>query len=181
MSRAGRQGPPSERQRARWLALDGSLTERLTRLCGHRLVIEVMAMRVLAVCAEDRRLLGLSVRQRCLERRVLIRCGAGPWVYARTLIPLTSMVGPVRQIKLLGDRPLGTLLFSHAGVRQDPVRVLQLDGVACDAAGDFPQALREQRVWARQTRYFWNAYPLLVSEFFYPVFWEAANLKSQLS
>ena len=38
-----------------------------------------------------------------IVREVELLCGETPWVFARTLIPATSLRGPARRLAMLGD------------------------------------------------------------------------------
>jgi len=90
-------------------------------------------------------------RQRMWSRKVLLRCGETPWVAAHTLIPISSMVGVLKQLRSLRDRPLGEFLF------QDPqLQRLQLEITQCDD------------IWGRRSLFYLRHQPILVAEFFLP-------------
>ncbi len=90
-------------------------------------------------------------RQRMWSRKVLLRSGETPWVAAHTLIPMSSMVGALKQLRSLRDRPLGEFLF------QDPqLQRLQLEITQCED------------LWGRRSLFFLRHQPILVAEFFLP-------------
>ncbi len=85
------------------------------------------------------------------SRKVLLRCGETPWVAAHTLIPMSSMVGALKQLRSLRDRPLGEFLF------QDPqLQRLQLEIAQSD------------ELWGRRSLFYLRHKPILVAEFFLP-------------
>lgn len=145
-----------------WIFSRGSLTRRLQRCCQHPLEVRVRAQRVTTLPESERRQLQVPYGRRCLIREVDLVCAGVVWVQARTLIPVTSLQGTARRLKLLRNRPLGALLFSVPEVTQGATRpwrnLLNSDGQA-------------KHGWVRVTPYGWNQRPLLVMEYFTPEFW----------
>lgn len=92
---------------------------------------------------------------RMWSRKVLLRCGNTPWVAAHSLIPVSSMEGPLKRLRSLDDRPLGEFLF------QDPfLERRQLE------------VTRSGQVWGRRSLFYSHHKPLLVAEFFLPALLE---------
>ena len=95
-------------------------------------------------------------------------CGATPWVYARTVIPVQTLRGPQRRLAHLGSKPLGAALFADPNLGRGAVEV------ACLAAGEklFARAVGEgistEVIWGRRSLFWLGGSPLLVSEFFLP-------------
>ena len=89
------------------------------------------------------------------SRKVLLRCGNTPWVAAHSLIPVSSMEGPLKRLRSLDDRPLGEFLF------QDPfLERQQLEVTRCG------------QIWGRRSLFYSHHRPLLVAEFFLPALLE---------
>ena len=95
-----------------WLFNDTSLTARLVANCKEVFRVEVLRQRYARVQRNEERLLNMPHRQRALLREVYLYCGTVRVVYARSIIPLSTLTGRQRQLAHLGERPLGGFLFS---------------------------------------------------------------------
>lgn len=102
-------------------------------------------------------------------REVELHCGTTPWVFARTLIPVTSMTGDTRRLADLGNRPLGEVLFSDPKARRGRVEVAELLPLhALFSAASAHLEAAPHHLWARRTLYYKEGRPLLVNEVFLP-------------
>lgn len=149
-----------------WLLDPGSLTARLVARSAGAFRVEVLAQGWAPPSADERRALGLGIRERALIREVLLRGGDQPWVYARSVLPLALLRGRYRFLSHLGTRPLGALLFRDRALRRGPIEVAlrpvpALPGVD-RAAG--------ARAWLRRSLFDLGGRPLLVAEMFLPGF-----------
>lgn len=152
-----------------WLRDAGSLTERLTRLGGGDFRVEVLCQRPMRPGPAERRRLGLGPRQWVLGREVVLHGRGRPWVFARSLVPLASLNGRLRQLRWLADRPLGGFLFRQPDLEREPMEVAEL------APGRSPVPGRLQageRLWGRRSVFWLAGRPLLVMEVFLPPFVE---------
>jgi chorismate--pyruvate lyase len=104
-----------------------------------------------------------------LVRDVELLCENIPWVFARTLIPITSLKGAAQRLSQLGEKPLGAVLFS------DPKVIRGATQVACllpgqplyqSACNHLPQ--QPDQLWGRRTLFYVEKRPLLVNEIFLP-------------
>lgn len=104
-----------------------------------------------------------------LVREVELLCDEQPWVFARTLIPATSLQRSVRRLTQLGEKPLGAVLFSDPKVRRGVTQMarLQPKHQLFDAACAHIKA-RPDSLWARRTLFYLADRPLLVNEIFLP-------------
>lgn len=110
--------------------------------------------------------LHLRDRNQALVRQVLLYCNEVPWVYARTVIPLTSLRGPLRGLTRLGNKPLGAVLFANRTMRRSAIEVTRLmPQHPCHAA---VQHAGKEIIWGRRSVFHLHNRPLLVSEFFLP-------------
>jgi chorismate--pyruvate lyase len=104
-----------------------------------------------------------------LIREVELLCDETPWVFARTLIPATSLQRSVRRLTQLGERPLGAVLFSDPKVIRGETQYARLQQRhtlfqgACEHLTAAPETL-----WGRRTLFTISARPLLVNEIFLP-------------
>ncbi|GHG76292.1 putative chorismate pyruvate-lyase [Alishewanella longhuensis] len=97
----------------------------------------------------------------CIRREVLMWCNHQPAVYAQSWLPAQSLQH-LQQFALLGEQPLGELLFQFADVVRSPIEVAQLSLLTTDypiAAADY---------WARRSVFTVAGQPLLVAEVFLP-------------
>ncbi|MGJ8690605.1 MAG: chorismate--pyruvate lyase family protein [Gammaproteobacteria bacterium] len=136
-----------------WLMDPGSLTHRLKAMSHENFNVRVIEEGWYQHCNPSllQCFLPHVVRQRMWSRKVLLCCADTPWVAAHTLIPVSSMIGPLRQLRSLRDRPLGEVLF------QDPqLQRLQLE------------ITQYEDMWGRRSLFYSQDQPILVAEFFLP-------------
>lgn len=152
-----------------WLEDEGSLTRRVIRHCDGRFSVTVRSQGWGRPMPSERRILETAGGGAALIREVELRCDRGRWVFARTLIPATSLQGPTRRLAHLGNKPLGAVLFSDPGVRRERIEVADLRPhhvlfrSACRNLAQVPKVL-----WGRRTLFFMEGKPLLVNEIFLP-------------
>lgn len=152
-----------------WLLDPGSLTERLVAACDGRFRVEVVSQRHARPQRNECRVLRMRHGRHALIRQVRLYCGDQPWVFARTVIPLSTLRGRRRRLARLGNRPLGALLFADPGMRRDAMQI------SCIRPGQalFDTATRGLRsrpgaIWGRRSVFYLDGAPLLVSEVFLP-------------
>ena len=106
-----------------------------------------------------------------LIRQVQLLCGEQAWVYARTVIPVSSLRGRLQRLAHLGTRPLGGMLFADPGMQRGDVQLARLGtGQPMHAAATFHLVLPPVEIWGRRTVFRLAHKPLLVSEVFLPEF-----------
>ena len=138
----------------KWLFDSSSLTKLLIKKSGGDFRV--------AVCAEEWVLLPdpavrscfgpLESDQRFWSRKVALVGNNTPWVMAHTLIPEFSMIGPLRRVLELNERPLGEYLFSHPDLIRSGIDITPF-------AGDS---------WGRRSLFYLFEKPIMVAEFFLP-------------
>lgn len=152
-----------------WLADRGSLTQRLRDTCDGRFRVSVISQENGRPYISEARLLKMREGALSLLREVQLMCEEVPWVFARTVIPVSSLRGPARRLATLGNRPLGQLLFTDPGARRGFTQVARLQPrhalyrVAMAESGS-----ENVDLWARRTHYLLAGQPLLVNEVFLP-------------
>ncbi len=138
-----------------WLLDQGSLTARLIKLSQNDFHVEVAFQGWGKPTLSEARALCIHPRQQVLIREVRL-CGHGePWVYARSVIPASTLSGPLRVLKSLGSRPLGALLFKDPTMQRGPIETALI-----------PLGNEKQPAWARRSVFFMRTKPLLVTEIF---------------
>ncbi|TNF03598.1 MAG: chorismate lyase [Gammaproteobacteria bacterium] len=151
-----------------WLLDRGSLTERLIKLSRGDFCVQVIRQEMSLPRPSEHAALGMGHRQLALIREVILLGGGRPWVYARSVIPQTSLSGRLRCLRKLDNRPLGALLFSDPHMRRGAIELASQDTRHTPLPGPL-QAI--QAVISGRRSLFWlDNKPLLVCEMFLPEF-----------
>ena len=154
-----------------WLLDTASLTLRLQQLCPGSFRVRVLSQTRGTPCIDEAQLLGMAGQQRAIIRQVQLLCDGQPWIYARTVIPVTSLRGRLRRLAHLGTRPLGGMLFADPGMRSGTVQLARIRaGVALYAAATSGLQQPPAEIWGRRSVFRIAGRPLLVSEIFLPGF-----------
>ncbi|MFY0675674.1 MAG: chorismate lyase [Neptuniibacter sp.] len=139
-----------------WLVDSGSLTQRLVKQSHGDFKVEVVRQGWFLPTRSEAKALNMRSRQFALVREVRLKGNGKDWVYARSIIPATTLTGRQRQLRMLGNRSLGHLLFSDPSMKRGPLQISHLklnDG---------------RKLWARRSVFFLSNKPLLVCEVFLP-------------
>jgi chorismate--pyruvate lyase len=154
-----------------WLLDSASLTRRLQHLCPGRFEVRVLSQQRGQPLRHEAHVLGMRDRRNAIIRQVQLLCNGRPLVYARTVIPTSSLRGRLKRLARLGTRPLGGVLFADAGMRRGAVEL------ACIRPGEtlYHAAVGVPRrtaapIWGRRSVFRLSGHPLLVSEVFLPAF-----------
>ncbi|PID41626.1 MAG: chorismate--pyruvate lyase [Proteobacteria bacterium] len=145
--------PPEWRS---WVLDRGSLTRRLIRKSQGQFSVEVQQQRWQCPKASECRLLGLDDRSVSLIREVRLLGAGTPWVFARSILPLSTLTGKERYLGNLGNKPLGDYLFRSRSMKRGPIEV----GYGVND--------KREALWARRSVFYLNGKMLLVCEFFLP-------------
>lgn len=139
-----------------WLFDQGSLTARLSALRPGQFRVECLREGYSQPTPTERKELGLSASQPVWFREVRLLLADTPVVYARTAVPVHAMTGKLSRLQHLGNRSLGSFLFSQPELKRG-----QIQGSHCKA-----NALGLQ--WARRSVFHIGRGSLLVTEAFSP-------------
>lgn len=146
-----------------WLLDQSSLTAKLIELSGGDFEVQVLCQHTGRPSLSERRRLGLGLGDWVLMREVVLWGRGEPWVFARSLVPMTSLVGPLRQLRHLSARPLGAFLFAQPRLAREPIEVSRIR----PADTYVPVSLQgDARLWGRRSVFRLAGKPLLVSEVF---------------
>jgi len=160
-----------------WLTNAGSLTARLIDFSSGQFNVQVVRQIIGIPRLDERQALGMKQPTLALIREVIL-CGRGEhWVFARSLLPLTSLTGRLRHLRKQGTRPLGAFLFSQPQITRSAIAVARISRdhayVPAALAGATP-------LWGRRSVFTvqektlqqptLRQKPLLVSEVFLPAF-----------
>ncbi|MDH5424643.1 MAG: chorismate lyase [Gammaproteobacteria bacterium] len=148
---------------AGWLFDPSSLTARLVKHCAGQFSVRVLSESYACPHLGEHRLLGMANRETALIREVYLLCDGRPLVYARTIIPVSTLVGSQRRLAHLGNKPLGAVLFSDKSMQRGEVQIARLKPAQLKF-----KTKEESEIWGRRSVFKLNNKPLLVSEFFLP-------------
>ena len=147
-----------------WLIDDGSLTRKLVALSKDQFEVQVLRQEVATPGAAEANALKMTQQTPVMIREVVLKGRGRPWIFARSILPMTTMTGRLAGLRTLSNQPLGELLFQDPSMTREPLeaaclpaRILSVP--AALAAGDEP-------LWARRSVFFLDQKPLLVSEVF---------------
>jgi len=148
-----------------WLFDPASLTARLKQKCSDGFRVELLSQALQKPRLDEFKVLGMGTGSYALVRQVRLCCGPACWVYARTVIPFSTLKGKQRIYANLGTRPLGAMLFADRTMQRDEVMVTSLTGAQLPAG----LGLQEQDiVWGRRSVFRVGGKAMLVSEYFLP-------------
>jgi chorismate--pyruvate lyase len=156
-----------------WLDDKGSLTARLIAQSGGQFHVEIVQQYIALPARDEQQILHLSRPSLALIREVIL-CGRNqPWVFARSVLPLSSLTGELRHLRKQHNRPLGAFLFSQPQLIRSPIAV-----TAFNVDDTYvPAALAQQYpLWGRRSAFSLHGKRLLVSEVFLPAFLRAIDV-----
>ncbi len=144
-----------------WLLAEGSLTQLLVAASAGEFRVERILQEWQRPALSEARLLGIDPDQRALVREVILWGCGQPWVYARSVIPSSSLRGDLRRLRKLQNSSLGALLFRYPQLQRTPFELAKVSAAA------LPSALqRGEKLWARRSRFALDARSLIVGEIF---------------
>jgi len=113
--------------------------------------------------------LGMKRHGRVWLREVQLLCDDQSWVYARTVIPATTLAGPARCLLRLGNRPLGAVLFADPTVVRGGVEIACLRSRhRLYRRASLSLTTKPTILWGRRSLFWMGGRPLLVAEVFLP-------------
>jgi len=144
-----------------WLFDQGSLTQKLISLSNQHFRVKVLQQKIERAQFSEYRALKLNSRRWTVVREVILYGNNTPWIYARTIIPLSTLKGKLRRLHYLGSRPLGGALFADPSLRRKTVEIASV------AAQHLPTKARGvQPLMGRRSLFILKDKPLLVAEIF---------------
>ncbi|MBF0265270.1 MAG: chorismate lyase [Gammaproteobacteria bacterium] len=141
-----------------WLYETGSLTQRAINYCRKNksnFNVKVLKHDYGLPEQSEMKILNLQAEQECLIREVLLNCNQTAIIYARTVIPQSTMIGKHEQLRLLGNKPLGEYLFSQDDMIRGPLEI-----------SSYKNSTNQNHYWARRSLFYLQKNPLLVYEIF---------------
>lgn len=146
-----------------WLLGEGSLTKKLQEACEGEFALRILKQGLATPRLDEAKALGLPQRQQALIREIVMSGHGQDWVFARSVLPLSTLTGRLRQLKTLDNRPLGALLFNDPSMERSAIEITQLE----EGSFRYPS---QETCWARRSVFYLDQKPLLVAEVFLPEF-----------
>ncbi len=157
-----------------WLLDEGSLTARLKNNCTS-FRVELLGQ-AKQVCCNAEANEFIKADEPVLVREVLLYCDDIPQVFARSLIPLSSLTGEEQALANLGTQPLGQILFNNPSLKRQQIelsafneysRVAQLAQLLAGAESNAAHQEIDE-LWGRRSVFIVEDKPLMVAEVFLP-------------
>ena len=158
-----------------WLQNRGSLTQLIQRRCRGEFSVKPVFQSLAAVCGDELAVMNLRRNELALVREVYLYCGETPVVFAHSVVARKDLRGAWRSLVGLGNKSLGTVLFTNPIVRRTPLSFKKLTS----AHPLFTRACRKLQVqpaslWARRSLFTLHGQSILVTEVFLPSILELA-------
>lgn len=150
-----------------WLLDPGSLTARLKQH-SQTFRVELLGQQV-QTCEAIEANEDIAIGEQVLVREVLLYCDDIPQVFARSLLPLTSLTGEQQALAHLGTKSLGQVLFNHPQLQRKKIEIAAFDITSSVATLATVLALAPNYpMWGRRSTFVLDNKPLIVAEVFLP-------------
>lgn len=153
---------------ALWLRDHGSLTHRIQQRCT-RFKVDKVRTGLARIALDESALLGIAPQQFAYAREVFLYADDQPVVFAHSALAHEHLRSAWSDVRTLGNKPLGALLFAHPQVERKPLHYKALRNThmlyqrAATVLINPPP-----RLWARRSLFYLHGAPLLVTEVFLP-------------
>ena len=150
-----------------WLLDSTSLTARLKSHCVN-FRVELLGQQVES-CSVNEATHDIIAGEPVLVREVALYCDEIPQVFARSLLPLSSLTGEEQHLANLGTKSLGQVIFSNPMLVRKKIHIASFE--AHSSVGQFAEYLNltvSQPLWGRRSTFMLDSKPLIVAEVFLP-------------
>ena len=151
-----------------WLQNRGSLTHQIQQHCKN-FRVEPVFQSLTTACEDELAILRLRPRELAHVREVYLYCGNMPVIFAHSVVARKNLRGAWCGLSKLGNKSLGTVLFTNPNIRRTPLRYRKLNSnhqlfsKACKNL-----RIRPDNLWARRSLFTLKGQPILVTEVFLP-------------
>ncbi|GAB4121384.1 MAG: chorismate lyase [Sideroxydans sp.] len=164
--------PPALRP---WLRDQGSLTQRIQQRCA-KFEVQPLHSGLARLAYDEAALLGIAPHRLAWSREVFLYADGVPVVFAHSACARAHLRGAWKAMDGLGNRSLGSLLFSHPLVVRQPLHFKALRAphplvsriLAQPHRIGLPPLPPYTVLWARRSLFTLHGAPLLVTEVFLP-------------
>lgn len=150
-----------------WLLEPSSLTTRLQNHCD-KFRVEVLGQEVID-CPEEEACDVIIAGKPVLSREVVLYCDDVPHVFARSLLPISSLTGEQAELAKLGTKPLGQVIFNNPSLKRELIQIGCFSSQT--SVGKLCQELQLEQLhdlWGRRSLFYIDDKPLMVAEVFLP-------------
>ncbi|GJM04179.1 MAG: putative chorismate pyruvate-lyase [marine bacterium B5-7] len=158
-----------------FLFQNGSLSHFIQQRCRDSFHIELIDESWCYPMPDESYLLSSCNRKITFIRESWLKCGKERIVYARTIIPRATLKGESQKLMRLGTKPLGNVLFNDNTTYRTNMRYASIPS-HCEL---HKQASQDTDIasdlWGRQSLFYVNNKPLLVTEVFLPAIMECTQ------
>ena len=150
-----------------WLSEYGSMTEllMLAGLSPLKVKVEFSAHQI--PNPEEQLFLKLAQRRWPFVREVMMYVDNEPWIFGRSIIPNDTINGIGGRLKLLGNKPLGKVLFDDKSTERLFIEVAKISKVHYLYPQNFGPEPPDY-LWARRSLFCFRRLPIMVQEVFLP-------------
>ena len=155
-----------------WLQNRGSLTRNIQQRCKN-FRVEPIFQSLATACNDELAILQLRLGELAHVREVYLYCGKTPVVFAHSVVARKNIRGVWYGMSKLGNKSLGTVLFTNPVIKRTPLRFRKLNLThplfqrACKNMQVAPDKL-----WSRRSLFTLHEQPILVTEVFLPAILE---------
>lgn len=148
----------------------GSLTTRIQE--RGRFAVRILSQGLALPVPDEATVLGMAASTHAWVREVALYCDDQVLAFAHTVLPYGPRGPLTRWLARLGNRSLGSLLFSHAGFVRGAMRFKRLDARhPLFAQASAVLGTRSKTLWARRSLFRFGRQSVLVTEVFSPSWW----------
>lgn len=150
-----------------WLTHPGSLTARLKTQC-QQFSVQVLIEGEYPLSDDERAQLNLTEPTGFI-REVLLHLDGVPWVFARSVMPLSTIQKAGSELANLGSKPLGAVLFNSPDMQRSAIEIAEFtcDNALHNMLGK-QLSLTTDSLFGRRSCFMLSGESLLVSEVFLP-------------
>ncbi|PCI58184.1 MAG: chorismate--pyruvate lyase [Gammaproteobacteria bacterium] len=163
-----------------WLLDPTSLTARLKTHCNE-FRVELLGQKI-EPCQTHEAVADIPVGEKVLVREVLLYCDDKPQVFARSLLPLSSLTGTEQALANLGSQSLGQVLFNNPSLKRKIIEVgtFDLNSSVGKLVRNLPLNMTHT-LWGRRSLFVLENKPLMVAEVFLPDAFAYQKMKKSLT
>jgi len=150
-----------------WLIDPNSLTARLKKHCQH-FRVELLGQQI-QPCQGDEIFAGINEGDKVLVREVLLYCDEQPQVFARSILPLSSLTGEEQALANLGTQSLGQVIFNNPSLERHAIEIAHYDQASAMAIlSNRLGLIATEHLWGRRSIFVLERKPFMVAEVFLP-------------
>jgi len=150
-----------------WLHDHGSLTQRIQQRCD-RFSVSPVRSGLARIAYDEASLLGIAPHRLAYSREVFLYANGKPVVFAHSTTACEHLRGAWQAMNGLGNRSLGSLLFTHPLVIRQPLHFKALHAHHPLYRSATQMGISPDTLWARRSLFTLQGAPLLVTEVFLP-------------